>query len=294
MRFTDRQFLLCFGCQRGGTTWLAEQLRKHPGVDFPPRKEIRYLDPIYVHDFVEIQRQRIKEFRRRLWNDLGENPTELGTRHARELLWNAKYSLVSRESYDDEWYSTLFESCDPGRLTGDFSPDYSLLPEAGVEHLARILPHAKLIFVMRDPVDRLISGSTYVLRFQRNLSPADAEEQLRVLTKSSLQYQFSDYKTILSRFERHFPTGSILVLFQDDIALDPHGVITDVCNHAGIGFEPGWFPDPLAKSVNRSPRIPIPDDVLADARERMMPVLEYVSARFGSHAERWLATARSG
>lgn len=293
MILSDRTFLLCFGCQRGGTTWLAEQLRKHPGFDFPPRKEIRYLDPIYVHDFIEIQRQRVKEFRRRLWNELGESPKELETRHAKELLWNARYCLVSRESYDDNWYASLFEACDPGRVTGDFSPDYSLLPEEGVAHLARVVPDAKLVFIMRDPVDRLISGSTYVLRYQGTLTAEEAENRLRGLVKSQLQYQFSDYKTILPRFERYFPPESIVILFQDDISLEPHRVIRAVCDHVQVPFDADLFPDPLAKSVNRSPKLPIPDDVLDVARERMMPVLEYVSARFGSHADRWLASARS-
>ena len=293
MWISDRRFILCFGCQRGGTTWLAQQLRKHPGFDFPPRKEIRYLDAVYVHNFLSIQRQRINEFRRRLRNELGEKPGELGTRHARELLWNAKYSLVSRDMYDDKWYSALFESCDPKRVTGDFSPDYSLLPEEGVSHLARLLPNARLVFIMRDPVDRLISGSAYVLRFQSKLTPEEAEIRLRSLMRSPLQYQFSDYKTILPLFERHFSPDSILILFHDDISLDPHGVVKAVCDHVGTGFDPGQFPDPLTQSVNRSPQIPMPDDAVVEARERMMPILEYVSERFGSHASRWLAAARS-
>ncbi len=286
----DHNFVVCFGCQRGGTTWLADQLYKHPDAAFPPRKEIRYLDPLYVHDFDRIQKERVKELRRRLWNSLGEEPAPMVPRLSRELAWNAKYALVSREDYNDAWYASLFSDVEIGKPTGDFSPDYSLLPDEGVAHLARLAPNAKLVFMMRDPVDRTWSGATYPLRHEKQLSPEEQLERVGHWAGSALQKQFSDYKTIIQRFERHFPNDAFLFAFHDDIADNPMGLLEQVCDHIGLTFAESHF-QTTDKSINRSPSLPKDDAILRAITTDHHDVLEWLADRFGGHAAKWRARA---
>ncbi len=283
-------FLLCFGCQRGGTTWLSRHLRQHPQTDFPPRKEIRYLDALYVHDFHRIQAERVREFRRGLWNALGENPKPMGPGLARELAWNARYALVAREDYTDDWYRGLFADRDPGRITGDFSPDYSLLPEDGVAHLARLLPDARLVFFLRNPVERTWSGATYVLRHQKDLADAAKLEQASNLVFSDIQSEFSDYRTIISRFERHFDPARIAYFFHDDLMSDPVEVLKGVCGHVGLPFDRRHFSG-LARSTNRSPQLAPPNALQAELCGAYRPVLEWLAERFGGHCSHWLEEA---
>lgn len=286
-----QRFLLCFGSQRGGTTWLAEQLRQHPDTDFPPRKELRYLDPVYVHDFNRIQKERVKEFRRRMWNSLGKDPQPLKSNLARELFWNARYALVAEGDYNDSWYASLFTSCNPTKLTGDFSPDYSLLPEEGVEHLARLVPQAKLLFMMRNPVDRTLSGSAYPLRHNKDLSPEEKEEFVRNTSQTQLQINFSDYRSIIERFERHFPAEQFHYAFHDDVTEDPQGLIAGICEFTGMEFKPEFFGE-LSKSVNRSPKVDSSDDLRRDLSRQYLDLLEWLRDRFGGHAVRWYDDAK--
>lgn len=290
MRLDDKRFLICFGCQRGGTTWLDDQLRRHPELKLPPRKELRYLDPIYVHNFDSIQQERLREFRRRLHDQLGEKPQLKHSNQARELRWHAKYALVTREDYTDEWYQSLFDESDPSSVTGDFSPDYSLLPDEGVAHLARLVPNAKLIFIMRDPVDRLISGSTYVMRNAVGLSSEAAEKRLIEIANSPIQFKFSDYRSIIERFEQFFAPNQILVIFHDHIKKSPHSLIQQVCHHLSVNFNADWFPSPVAKSINRSPSMHIPKCLVTMAVEKLKDNLLWANDRFGGCAENWKNT----
>ena len=38
---------ICIGAQKAGTTWLYENLSRHPDVVMPPMKEIHYFDCAY-------------------------------------------------------------------------------------------------------------------------------------------------------------------------------------------------------------------------------------------------------
>jgi hypothetical protein len=58
-----------------------------------------------------------------------------------------------------KWYSALFQDANPGDLRGESSTHYTKLPTypRTVDRMVRHLPHLKLIYLMRHPLDRLIS-----------------------------------------------------------------------------------------------------------------------------------------
>ena len=57
------------------------------------------------------------------------------------------------------WYSSLFENAKPGDLSGEASTHYTKLPTypETIKRLKESLPELRLIYVMRHPIDRLIS-----------------------------------------------------------------------------------------------------------------------------------------
>lgn len=58
-----------------------------------------------------------------------------------------------------EWYSSLFRSARPGQVRGESSTHYTKLPThpRTLERMRPVLPRVKLIYVMRHPIDRLVS-----------------------------------------------------------------------------------------------------------------------------------------
>ncbi len=57
------------------------------------------------------------------------------------------------------WYSSIFRAAKPGDLRGESSTHYTKLPTypRTVERMVRDLPRLKLMYLMRHPIDRLIS-----------------------------------------------------------------------------------------------------------------------------------------
>ncbi len=63
------------------------------------------------------------------------------------------------------WYSTHFRAARPGALRGESSTHYTKLPTFPwtVERMRRDVPRIKLIYVMRHPIDRLVSQYVHEL-----------------------------------------------------------------------------------------------------------------------------------
>lgn len=149
---------LVIGAARAGTTWLYENLRKINGIWLPPDKEIHYFDrnvkypsPSFLHDNSFTKRITGKEpynrdFRKKMIRGIGKSIIKLqfGT-----MLWRLRYYLGN---VDDIWYGNLLKNKD--NFTGDITPAYQLLTEQDVEHVHNIVPGAKIIFIIRNPIDR--------------------------------------------------------------------------------------------------------------------------------------------
>lgn len=55
-----------------------------------------------------------------------------------------------------DWYRNCFPECPEGYITGEASPTY-LYREQAIQRIAEVMPDCKLIIMLRNPVDRLIS-----------------------------------------------------------------------------------------------------------------------------------------
>src|SRR6185295_5025435 len=87
-----------------GSTWLADNLRRHPGVFVPTIKEVKYFSCFF-------------------------------------------------EALDFDWYLGHFGEAG-GRLKGEATPSYALLPVGRIRLLRRLFPGLKLVFLMREPIAR--------------------------------------------------------------------------------------------------------------------------------------------
>src|SRR5262245_55685523 len=131
---------LVIGAQRAGTTWLHRVLRRHPGLWLPPVKELHYFDT----------RRKGNSGIQKRWRQ-----TMMSGRYILDP-WHLKY-LMGQEN--DEWYARLFHKAQQkGRLTGEITPAYATLDEAMFRRIRAINGNIKLVFVMRDPIDRAWSA----------------------------------------------------------------------------------------------------------------------------------------
>lgn len=93
--------------------------------------------------------------------------------------------MTSDPMFTPKWYRQAFAPAPRGMLPLDTTPEYSTLPEAGVDEVAAFLPRAKFIYLLRDPVDRAISQLRMNLA-RRKVLPTAPKGYLRHLDDAEL------------------------------------------------------------------------------------------------------------
>ena len=104
---------------------------------------------------------------------LAEHPSVRRTR--KEIRY---FSQRTRYAYGENWYRAHFPEHEPGRtwITGEGSPAYLFVPDAP-ERAAKLVPHAKLIALLRDPVERARSHWSH--QFRRGIESEDLDSTMR-------------------------------------------------------------------------------------------------------------------
>ncbi|HEX8119872.1 MAG TPA: sulfotransferase [Solirubrobacteraceae bacterium] len=134
-----------------------------------------------------------------------------------------------------EWYERHFDA--PGRaIYGEASPSYSAWPtHRGVpERLHRTVPAARLIYLVRDPIDRMVSQWTMRTRNGVESRPLDAA--LRHVDGADYLFR-SRYHLQLGLYLEHFPPEQILVVDSDDLDRDRAATLRRV--HRFLGIDEG-------------------------------------------------------
>jgi hypothetical protein len=109
-----------------------------------------------------------------------------------------------------QWYSSLFRSANPGDVRGESSTHYAKLPTypQTVDRLVRDLPVLKLIYLMRHPIDRLISHYVHEItcgRIRVTLSQA--------IYRHSELIDYSRYAMQLRPFLEAYGVRNVLPVF---------------------------------------------------------------------------------
>lgn len=262
---------LCIGAQKAGTSWLAQMLGQHPGVWIPPFKEAQYFN----HRFIPAHRRWIGWHYR---NKLGE----IRDRHARRGVpvppeLDGYLKAVTRGGmFHNHWYKRVFAPAPRGAMPMDVTPDYLALPGEGVGFVADFLPQARVICLIRHPVDRALSQLRMNLRRERRL-PATSADWMTEIDNPGL-FERGDYAAALPRWQARYP--DMLVLPFGRIARDPRAVMAAVEAHLGI---PAHSYAGLADRVfAATDPPPVPPDAVAALAERMAPQLAFLADRLGA------------
>ena len=277
-----RDFFVCIGAQKSGTTWLARILSSHPELFMSPVKELHYFDHvggITRHLSERKLRSRNRKFLQRLltqWSQFHELK--------RQRSW---YRTYLRGPIDDAWYASLFTARDGKRFAGEATPEYAIIGEEGYRHLARLAPEARLLFIMRNPVTRAWSQALHHCRtLGRDAMRLSTAELIEVMEHAPNFEALCDYGATLETVGRTFPAEQLMTLFYEDMHKDREAALRTVCGFIGIGFEPQSMPE-LAKRFNRSQDVALPAGMRAHLRERLAPQARQVEALVGRIPAAW-------
>jgi hypothetical protein len=146
-----------------------------------------------------------------------------------------------------EWYERQFEHCREGRVVGEATPDYMYLPHVP-ERMARDVPGARLVFILRNPVDRAYSHYWHEVQLGWERLPferAISGEASRIRRSAEERFHFSyvdrgEYAKHLARFMEHFPEERVHVMLFEDVRADLGGALAPL--FAFLGVEVDFVP----------------------------------------------------
>ena len=213
---------LIIGAQKAGTTWLHRNLQAHPGIWMPKEKELHYFDEKTKNksslvDRLRGERAMDQRWRRQIRRQVGRYRQSFKLRN---VAWDLNYFL---RPYNDGWYASLFRQ-GRGRVTGEATPDYSIVGRDAVAHVREIMPKAKIIFMTRNPIERAWSQVLMDLRDKPNADDMP-EKELRRRFASKRSRLLTDYLRTLDNWGAFFPEEQIFVGFLEDVHFYPNRLL---------------------------------------------------------------------
>ena len=132
-----------------------------------------------------------------------------------------------------EWYREHFDPSSPVR--GESSPNYTTYPHhLGVaQRMREVVPDAKLIFLVRDPIERI--AAHWVHNYAKRRERGDLRATL--LHPNTTYVLRSQYHLQLRQFQNHFPDSQILVLEQEQLRLRRIETLREVFAYLGVDPE---------------------------------------------------------
>lgn len=136
-----------------------------------------------------------------------------------------------------EWYLSLFAQADPDSLCGESSTHYTKLPTYPhtVERLHKHLPDVKLIYVMRHPIDRLISQ--YIHEWSMNVLSVEINQAIAQFPE---MVEYSCYSQQLQPYLETFGKEKILPVFFQRLLNEPQAELERICRFIGYPQSPSW------------------------------------------------------
>jgi len=276
---------ICIGAQKAGTRWLFDQLAFHPGFWMPPIKELHYFN----------QSKRFLRFARPLHVAALRSLRAANRRRARaaerpliaeDIGWLEARMWLHGRPFDLDLYAKLFNP-KGSRLSGDICPPYAILAAEEAQAVRARFPSARIVYLVRDPIDRLWSQYCMILRRH----PEDAPESLdtvKAFVARGTGRDHSAMRAAIARWRQGPDDPRFGLFFFDDLKADAEGLRRRILTF--IGGDSGLASAGLDAAHNRKAayaKIPMSLEVRDYLVAEFADEIRYAAAELGGPAKGW-------
>lgn len=283
---------LGIGAQKAGTTWLHSQLARHPDVWLPPTKEMHYFDRKYMRLPGAIVRYDLDPIMMRAWMKHQRRRALRALRHRHDgWRWLMKFQFGWRS---EGWYKSMFRPL-AGQIAGEVTPDYAVIPSQRIHYIKHLMPDARVIYLMREPVRRQWSqAAMYIAAQEMNGCKAGPQELESYLGRDSNLRQ-SFYHENLRKWREVYPDEQLFIGALEEIEEAPERILRSILEF--LGLDPGrfdWAAASLGERVNRRDYRPVPAEMGRVLAAKFLPDLEKLDRDLKREFTRsWLDAARA-
>ena len=269
---------LCIGAPRCGTTWLYDELSRHPQIQRLPGKELMFLGD---RRRPQEKARRVKGWAWRWRHKYKDAPGELEW----GLRWLERYSKLG-ESLNV--YLSLFHLPE-GKLAGDISPTLCRIADSEVRNIRAQLGDIRVFMLARDPIERDWSHAQLILQHHKTAEQQSDAAYIEFIGSERCQI-LSNYLRMMDLWGGIF--SAFRVFYLDDITVRPNELMREVCEFLDIDPDPPGFkvseiaPNPTAEEIGKFVRSP----QIYEAQKRISePLMTALNARLEGHPAAWYA-----
>lgn len=233
-RFPD---FLIVGPQRTGTTWLHANLREHPEVFLAEPKELFFFSRINNPDHPRFES-----------NDL-------------EWYLSFFHDPLRRWLYK-QWHALRrYGRPYTPRVRGEATASYAALDPDVISEIAALRPDVKILFSVRDPVDRAWSHAKKDLARNRGRKVSEVSDaEFEAFFRDPYQLRCARYEDNLANWRERFPAAQIFVQRFEEIETRPTELLRAVLRFLGVSDDPRYLvPDLVGTAVNPTGNSEVPE-----------------------------------
>jgi len=150
------------------------------------------------------------------------------------------------------WYESMFTPDTQDILRGESSTHYTKLPTypKTIERLRQDIPNTsnlKFIYVMRHPIDRLISQ--YIHEWSQRIIPTKTDINAAIYEYPEL-IAYSKYSMQLEPYFESFGQNAVMPVFFERLITNPQLELERICQFIGYPHEAIWHQDLEAQNVS--------------------------------------------
>jgi hypothetical protein len=259
-----KTFILGIGAQKSGTSWLYSYLNTQENASLGFAKEYHIWDAVYVPE--------CKNFKLPLLTSLSSK------------VYRSLWLMQTFEEYYFAYFVSLLKSASKN-LTADITPSYSALETRVFRKIlsgfARRNVNCKVVFLMRDPVDRCLSAVAMQKSKGDLPERSDYSNDIILYFKSRQSEIRTNYKGTVERVEGAFKQCAIYYgLFEEMFEKENIYKLSDflgVSPHSGLA----------SIKVNASEKLPFDQCLESEIAQHYKEVYEFAAHRFPKCVELW-------
>lgn len=146
-------------------------------------------------------------------------------------FWNRPHDANAIASYLNHFASAT-------ATAGEITPAYGMLPIETVQEIHHHAPQLRLIYLIRNPIDRAWSSALMALQ-RAEMTLDEASDQWFIDHFQSMgSMKRGDYQSCLRTWRAVFPTEQLLVLRFEQIKSEPESLLNRCFEHLGVTLQP--------------------------------------------------------